>query len=338
MRRTARALTVAALAGVVLGFAASAALGDPAAEVSPGSVAPGGNVTVSVTCDALDADAPATLDATSQAFEEGTVRLKRVSGNDEKAAGPAYEGTARVPPAENFEGDPDAAGPDSTWTVDGTCPAAGGGEGKEWSATFTVARENGSGGGGKGSGEGGSGGAGAAGKGGADGGKDEMGGDQGGSGGGVGGSTEGGGIEEGGTEGGGIEGGGIEGGSRPCTEADSDWTGADESQAHSGKSEGGGTGSDRGTADADKTEPNAEATEPYWEASGLHSGGSDASGKSESPEQDCDSAGAEHGVEAGAGGTFTDSVPALVAGGLLIAGAFGGAMYRLRRKTPTTED
>ncbi|MFE0250856.1 hypothetical protein [Streptomyces sp. NPDC059010] len=341
MRRTARALTVAALAGVVLGFAASAALGDPAAEVSPGSVAPGGKVTVSVTCDALDGDAPATLDATSQAFEEGTVRLKRISANDKKAAGPAYEGTARVPSAENFEGDPDAAGPESAWTVDGACPAAGGGEGKEWSATFTVARENGSGeggagGGGKGSGEGGSGAAGEGGKGGTDGGKDEVGGGQGGSDGGVG----------GGTEGGGDEGGGIEGGSRPCAEAGSGWTGADESQPHSGKSEGGGTGSDWGAADADKTEPRAEATEPSWEEGGLRSGQSDESGKSESHEQDCDSAGAgtgtgtetEHGVEAGAGGTFTDSVPALVAGGLLIAGAFGGATYRLRRKTPATED
>ncbi|MEJ8671823.1 hypothetical protein WKI71_36275 [Streptomyces sp. MS1.AVA.1] len=38
MRRTARALSVAALAGVVLGFVASAAFAEPTAEVSPGSV------------------------------------------------------------------------------------------------------------------------------------------------------------------------------------------------------------------------------------------------------------------------------------------------------------
>ncbi|MYS16862.1 hypothetical protein [Streptomyces sp. SID4982] len=37
----------------------------------------------------------------------------------------------------------------------------------------------------------------------------------------------------------------------------------------------------------------------------------------------------EHGVQAGAGGTFTDSVPALVAGGTLIAAAAAGAGYRL---------
>ncbi|SCE41647.1 hypothetical protein GA0115242_136228, partial [Streptomyces sp. SolWspMP-5a-2] len=39
-----------------------------------------------------------------------------------------------------------------------------------------------------------------------------------------------------------------------------------------------------------------------------------------------------HGVQAGAGGTFTDSVPALVAGGVLIAGAFAAAAHRLHRR------
>jgi hypothetical protein len=34
-------------------------------------------------------------------------------------------------------------------------------------------------------------------------------------------------------------------------------------------------------------------------------------------------------VQAGEGGTFTDSVPALVAGGILIAGALGAAAYRM---------
>ncbi|MGW2963696.1 hypothetical protein ACWDGI_35295 [Streptomyces sp. NPDC001220] len=34
-------------------------------------------------------------------------------------------------------------------------------------------------------------------------------------------------------------------------------------------------------------------------------------------------------MAAGEGGAFTDSVPALVAGGLLIAAACGGAVYRL---------
>ncbi|WP_405592487.1 hypothetical protein [Streptomyces sp. NBC_01092] len=345
MRRTARALSVAALAGAVVGAPASAAFADPAAEVSPGSVSPGGSITVSVTCDALDGAAPATLEATSQAFEEGTVELKRVSGTDAKAAGAAYRGTARVPPAENFEGDPDAAGPESAWTVDGTCPAAGGGEGKEWSATFTVAGESGSGKGGKGS--------------------------------------ESGGGHQSGTSGGGESGwggsggqGGTEGGGRTCTEPPSDWTGAekpeagqrqpewdgteaegtgaggtgiggtgtgaDESESGADESGAGGTGTggtgtggiepEWDTSDAGEPDPHANAAEPSQDESGLHSG------KGESGAQDCAGAGDQQGVQAGTGGTFTDSVPALVAGGVLMAGAFGGAVYRLRRRRPTTQD
>ena len=39
----------------------------------------------------------------------------------------------------------------------------------------------------------------------------------------------------------------------------------------------------------------------------------------------------DKGTHAGEGGAFTDSVPALIAGGLLIAGAVGAALHRLRR-------
>ncbi|MFJ7077019.1 hypothetical protein [Streptomyces sp. NPDC098781] len=348
MSRTARALSVAALAGAVLGTAAPAALADPAAEVSPGAVAPGGSVTVSVSCDPVDGTAPAAIEAVSQAFEEGTVELKRVAGNDEKAAGPAYHGTARVPPAENFEGDPDAAGPESEWTVDGTCPAAGGKEGKEWSATFTVARDSGASGGGK-SGEGGEGssetgvedGLGEAG----DVGGGGLGSGEGWTGGGTGGT--------GGTGGGGRTGGG----GHTCAEPRSDRTGSGKSESHSGKSEGDGavgeeglgeggvggqaeggtaegdrTESDPGTTGAEETAPEADAADPYWYGSGP------GSGTGESRSQDCGDAADQHGVQAGTGGTFTDSVPALVAGGLLIAGAFGGAVYRVRRRTPTVDD
>ncbi|GAA4056628.1 hypothetical protein [Streptomyces shaanxiensis] len=330
MRRTARALSVAALIGVVLGFAASAALADPAAEVSPGTVSPGGSVTVSVSCDPLEGNAPATIDATSQAFEEGTVQLKRVSGSEEKAAGAAYSGTARVPPAENFEGDPDAVGSDSAWTVDGTCPAASGGEGKPWSATFMVTRDSGggkdSGGGGKDGAEGGKDGA----EGGVGGGKDGAGGKDGGEGGKEG--AEGGkdgaeGGSQGGTDGSeageeGTEGGTDDTGTGPETGPDADTgTGLDT-----------GPGNRRPCAESRPdgsaphlTEPYEEETEALWDKGEGHS-------------EDCDSEAVQQGVRAGAGGAFTDSVPALVAGGVLIAGALGGAVYRLRRKTPATED
>ncbi|QIJ60597.1 hypothetical protein [Streptomyces sp. JB150] len=44
--------------------------------------------------------------------------------------------------------DKEATGEDSAWTVDGTCPAPHGGEGKPWSATFTVPASTDSGAGG----------------------------------------------------------------------------------------------------------------------------------------------------------------------------------------------
>ncbi|MET7575669.1 hypothetical protein ABZT04_45650 [Streptomyces sp. NPDC005492] len=197
MRRTARLLSVVALAGVVAG-ATPALAADPAAEVTPSTAQAGGNVTVSVSCEAIGGSAPDTMDASSQAFDDGTVQLRRTPGTDDRAAGAAYRGTARISTDEQV-------GRDSAWTVDGTCPAAPGGQGRPWSATFSVAHGG--------------------------------------------------------------------GGQQPCQETRGD--------------------SCAGTAAA-----------------------------------------VERGVRAGEGGTFTDSVPALVAGGVLIAAACGGAVYRLRRRTP----
>ncbi|WP_427918857.1 hypothetical protein [Streptomyces sp. cg40] len=193
MRRTALVLSVVALVGV----AGPAVAVDSAAEVSPSTAQAGGSVTVSVSCEVAGGTAPETLDATSQAFDDGTVQLQRVPGNDDRAAGSAYRGTARI--------SADGVERDAAWTVDGTCPAPPGGQGRPWSATFSVERASG-------------------------------------------------------------------GGQRPCQE------------------------------------PRAESC--------------------------AGAAVIERGVRAGEGGTFTDSVPALVAGGVLIAGALGGAVYRLRRRTP----
>ncbi|MFD4561022.1 hypothetical protein ACFWP5_43045 [Streptomyces sp. NPDC058469] len=197
MRRTALALSVVALVGVVGGAAGPALAADPAAEVSPSTVQAGGSVTVSVSCEVIGGTAPDTIDATSQGFDDGTVQLQRVRGNDDRAAGAAYRGTARI-------SDGEGAGRDPAWTVDGTCPAPPGGQGRPWSATFSVERG---------------------------------------------------------------------GGQPPCQE------------------------------------PRGES------CSGVP-------------------AAIQRGVRAGEGGTFTDSVPALVTGGVLVAGAFGGAVYRLRRRTP----
>ncbi|PWI14303.1 hypothetical protein DI272_09140 [Streptomyces sp. Act143] len=201
MRRTVRALSVAVLAGAALGGAVPVAHADPAAEVGPAAVEPGGSVTVSVSCDPVGAGAPADIEATSAAFDEETVLLQRVPGNDDAVAGPAYRGTARIAATGDFEGD-------SAWTVDGTCPGAAGAQGKAWSATFDVVRGG--------------------------------------------------------------------GGRHGCTEP--------------------------------RAEPCSRTSAPV-----------------------------QRGVHAGAGGSFTDSVPALVAGGALIAGALGGAVYRVRRKMPRAD-
>ncbi|WP_371668279.1 hypothetical protein OG985_11845 [Streptomyces sp. NBC_00289] len=234
MRRTVRALSVAALASVVLGFAASAAFADPAAEVGPSSVSPGGSVTVSVSCDTMGVSAPAAIDATSQAFEQGTVKLQQVPGGDSQVPGAdsevaalAYRGTARISPATGPDGDPNAVGRDSAWTVDGSCPAASGGQGKQWSATFDVPKEGG----------------------------------------------------------------------KQCAEAAPGPC-------------------DPGKQCAETATHPCETGEPCPEPSG----------------ESCDATVIQRGVRAGEGGSLTGSVPALVAGGLLITGGLGAAAHRIRHR------
>ncbi|GAA2658173.1 hypothetical protein [Streptomyces vastus] len=129
-------------AGVSPGVSAGASATHPVAEVSPRTVAPGGTVTVSVSCGVLGGTAPKSIDAHSQAFEHGTAKLHLAKGKGKgEAAGPAYSGTARIAPAANFEkGGAHKAGT-SEWSVDGACPAPPGGKEAEWSATFTVSRD-----------------------------------------------------------------------------------------------------------------------------------------------------------------------------------------------------
>jgi hypothetical protein len=228
VRRALRAVSVVVLAGVLAGGAASAALAEPAAEVGPAQAEPGGSVTVSVTCDPVGGSPPATLEAASQAFEDGLAELSLVGGQDGKTSGPAYRGTATIVlPEDSGAGEAHAGGEDSAWTVDGTCPAAHGEEGKPWSATFTVAR-------------------------------------------------------------GGGQGQGTQGGH----------------SASASPAQGGGQGH------------------------GLQ-GGHSASPCPDPKDTGCGTAVVQRGVRAGEGGAFGVSVPALVLGGLLIAGALGAAAHRL---------
>jgi hypothetical protein len=249
MRSTARVLSVAALASAMAGFAASAALADPGAEVSPTTGSPGGSVTVSVSCESTGGKAPDTIDATSQAFEEGTVQLRHVPGNDEATAGAAYRGTARIASAADIEGaGPDAVGPDG---ADGAGPDAVGPD--------TVPPEYG-------------------------------------------------------PEGDGSDAVDPESVPDPV---------------------GGGSA---WTVDGHCPAPPGGKGKP-WKAT-FHVGRGAGGGSSGRPcgqahGDDCGGGAVQHGVEAGAGGAFTDSVPALAAGGVLIAAALGGAAYRLwLRRSP----
>ncbi|MDL5204745.1 hypothetical protein [Streptomyces sp. ALI-76-A] len=254
MCRSARALSVAVLAGAVLGLAVPAAsaeptaAAEPTAEVSPGTASPGDSVTVSVACEPTGGPAPDTIDAASEAFEAGSVKLKLVPGEDDELSGPAYEGTARLAPAEHFEEGVDAVGPDSAWTVDGTCPAPPGGKGAQWSVTFTVQR----------------------------------------------------------------------GSDKPCAES------------HTGSCA-------TGTACAESHTGSCATSSPCAESHTGSCATGTACAESHTEAESCGGAVVPRGVRAGAGGAFTDSVPALVAGGLLIAGAFGAAVHRLRRKEPATD-
>jgi hypothetical protein len=267
--RAPRVLTAVALTGAALGLVVpgASAAADPSARVEPRDAEPGGTVTVTVSCDAVGATPPASIEATSRGFENGRVMLRRV---DATGTALTYTGTARVPaddapdavPAPADPADPaglpdgqaalpgddpaapadagDAAASPGEWSVDGACPAAPGGAGAQWSTSFGQA--------------------------------------------------------------------GGEGVTDPDTGPAQDPPAAVPGTTGSGDA-GTGTGvRPRPSASAPSHRPSAPATTAP------------------------PSAGAHHGVEAGRGGAFTDSPSAMAAGALLMAGAFGAAVHRLRRR------
>ncbi|MGW2517435.1 hypothetical protein ACWC09_10505 [Streptomyces sp. NPDC001617] len=293
MRRTARVLSAVALAGAALGVTGTAAFADPAAEVSPSTVSPGSSVTVSVSCGAVGGQAPATIDATSQAFDQDTVELQRVPGNDDQASGPAYRGTARIAQAADLEaGGPNAGTPGSAWTVDGTCPAAPGAQGSAWSTTLQVDRGTGAAGTGPAS----------------DRPCDES-------------------TAECGSQP--CDESATECGSQPCAEPRTDCSAqpCDESAT--------------GCSSQPCAEPRTDCASRPCADSRTDCGNQPcADARTDCRTQPCDqsrtdacgAAVIQRGVQAGEGGAFTDSVPALVAGGILIAGALGAAVHRLRHR------
>ncbi|MFJ4624104.1 hypothetical protein [Streptomyces sp. NPDC088812] len=344
MRRTARVLSVAVLAGAVLAGAAPAGSADPTAETGPATAAPDGSVTVSVTCDPLGAPAPATLVATSDAFAEGTVRLSLIPGGDE-LTGPVYRGTARIAPADALDAPEQTASADAARTVDGTCPAPPGGQGAPWSATLHVTRAE--------SGDTpacapsqgvdcGSGAKGACAP--SQGGDCDSGGEP------ACAPAQGAECDSGGkaacapSQGVDCDSGG-EPGCAPARDAECD-SGGEPACAPSqgGDCDSGGEPAcasargaecDGGTACAGQEHGTSCAPdEPCPKGHDEGCAAAEPSCPRGHDDPSCGPPSVQHGVRAGAGGAFGVSVPALAAGGLLIAGALGAAGHRLCRRGP----
>ncbi len=143
MRSIAR-LAAAFAGSLCLGLAvAPAAVAAPTASVTPSVVAPGGTVTVTVTCPVTqNSPGGSSIQATSRAFARGTVSLAARPNNP--PGGITYSGTAQIAPRSSFPSTgANAVGRTSTWSVTGNC---GGSSGESFRATFTVDRDMPSGG------------------------------------------------------------------------------------------------------------------------------------------------------------------------------------------------
>ncbi|MBK3522268.1 hypothetical protein JHN54_11495, partial [Streptomyces sp. MBT70] len=131
----------------------------------------------------------------------------------------------------------------------------------------------------------------------------------------VGGGEDAGGREGAGQVGGGQETGGPDGGGR-------DGGGRDGGSPDGGGPDGGGRECSGGDSCAEDGHPCGESRDAACS--------DDGHACRTAPDADgCRPAGVQYGVDAGAGGTFEDSVPALAAGAALIAAACAGAGYRL---------
>ncbi|MFI1761302.1 hypothetical protein ACH41H_04440 [Streptomyces sp. NPDC020800] len=277
MRRTARALSVAVLAGAGLFIAGPSALAAPMAAGGPGTGPPGVPAAASVPCDAPAGPVPDTLDPVSGGFDEGVTPCKDGGGG-----GNGDDGTPCRAGETCREG---AAPQEETGQYDGTAP-------REGTASHDATVPN-----------------------------------------------EGTGSHE--------ESVPHEGTSSHGATAPHDGTAShDESVPHDGTSSHeataphDGTSSDGATAPHDGTSSHdgtaacrdGDACTGGDRECGDSGGASCAGGHTcgePGKDADCAPATVEHGADAGRGGTFNDSVPALVAGGMLIAAACGGALYRL---------
>ncbi|MGW0815683.1 hypothetical protein ACWD00_20865 [Streptomyces viridiviolaceus] len=322
MRRTVRALSVAVLASAALGVGAGVAPavpptpagGEAVAEAGPAPVAPDGTVAVPEACDTAGGTPPEIPDTESQGFDEGTVEPRKVPGEREvpgeaegegevpgggegageaEASAAAQRGTARIAAADTSEAPSDEVGPDPARTAAGSCPEAPGDESEPWSTPLTAPQEDG---------------------------EAEP-------------------CAERAPAAGPLPAphGESCGTDSSCRESakPGESCGDEPACAESGGHKGESCGTEPECAESGGQWGESCGTESSCRESGSHQGDScgtepECAERGGHGAESCRDAAVPGGVHAGAGGAFTDSVPALVAGGLLIMGALGAAVHRLR--------
>jgi hypothetical protein len=310
MRRTARALPAVLAAGAVLaltgpaGYAGTAAPPDPVASAADrGGTGAGrglGTAMVSASCEPSTGAVPGPLGATPPALADGPAHPSRVGAD--RATVAARPGAAvRIAAGEQAVTGPARAQCDDTSAAagceDGTLCAESGrcgqGEPCEEGGVSGLDAAGGDSAGRDAAGQDGAGRDGAGQDGQEGGGPDGA-------------APEGSGQDSGGRDGSGWDGAGQDGSGRDGS--------GHESSGHDGDGHDGG-GQDSGGQDG----------------GGQDGGGHDDHGCADSGGASCPDghAAVQHGVAAGQGGTFDDSVPALAAGGALIAAACAGAGYRV---------
>ncbi|MFE1880549.1 hypothetical protein [Streptomyces diastatochromogenes] len=266
MRRTARALSVAVLAGAALVIAGPAASADPTPGASPGIVEPDATPSVSVPCDALTGLVPDTTDAAPPASLDGSAQCDEGQGQGQGRGLGQGETPGLVPGEREESGVGQETG---QWQEPGEAQeTTGSGQGQE------QGREQGQG--------------------------------------------QGQGREQGQGQGQGQgqrpdQGRECQGGTRTCSDGSAQCR--EPGQCHGDEGDGQKCAAARSCTDDHQCE-------------GSH-GDSHGDSHGAADDGDCGRATGGHGVEAGAGGSFSDSVPALVAGSVLIATACAGAGYRL---------
>lgn len=309
------ALTLTTAALCTLAAAPSAYAGDATAEVTPKHLAPGEQITVSVSCPDTGGTPPQTMTASSQAFEQGSVQLHRVQTGQglpderqheqadpygltdpqglEPDTGPGLEPDLGTMPGE--ESDTGTGGDMGTGTDAGTDMGTGADAGT--GADTGAGTDPGAG--------------------------DEVG---------IRGDAENG---DGAANGDGVENG--PGAARDDgANRDDSANGGGSGVAYQGTARIAAAGSFEGGG------PNAVGPESQWAVDGAcHDDGRwkatftvtrTAHTPTHRPAHTpTHTAPAAHGVHAGRDGGFTDSPAALAAGGLLVSGALGAAVHRLRR-------